>query len=76
MKVEDAFKEQISLKPETDFFTVYAIDTKKLEAGNGGLLKFAVDYNDLNEFYGRINTKYDIMGFHDNTAIPLLSQKS
>lgn len=75
MNIKEAFESQIENKPESDTFTVYAVDEEKKVAGEGGLLKFAVDYNKLDEFHERIGSKYDCIEFHEDTTIPVLREK-
>jgi hypothetical protein len=75
MNVEEAFEPQISKKPDSDTFTVFALEEEQYKAGDGGLIKMAVDYNDLEEFYNRVSSKYDCVEFHEEVKIPLLRKK-
>jgi len=75
MNVEEAFSDQINAKPDNDTFIVYGVDKDVLESGDGGLLRFTVDINDLEDFYNRVDGKYDILGYHEDTKIPELQEK-
>ncbi len=74
MKVEEAFEDQVSKKPESDTFTVFAINEDTTESDDR-LLKFAVDFTKLDEFYERIEKQYECVEFHEDTSIPILKKK-
>lgn len=72
MKAKDAFEQQIQAKPASDTFTVFAKDS----AVEYGLLKFAVDINDVDDFYTRIDAEYVCEDFlKEGSAIPVLARK-
>jgi|AntRauTorcE11898_2_1112593.scaffolds.fasta_scaffold11298_4 hypothetical protein len=71
MKAKKYFKGQIDLKPEGhDTFTVLGFKEE------GGVLKFAVDINNLTEFYNRIDSQYEIISYHKDTSVPLLKERT
>lgn len=72
MKAKDAFEQQILAKPASDTFTVFAKESDV----EYGLLKFAVDINDVDKFYKRIDDVYTCEDFlKEGSAIPVLARK-